>query len=159
MSDTTTPEQFGEELFELWPDGRVHLKVAGREMYLRRPKFKELRAIRESLKPMAALEREENERLRALAERQRRDATGTDDDGKPILSPMTEEELDESRQISDAREERMLRWQQENVLSVLGSFPAEGDAWQELPTWMARADVVRDLTEHWSSVPRRPGSR
>lgn len=167
-TNTTDAREFDEELFEPWADGRVHLRLNGKDYWLRRPKFKELRLIRESLKPLAEDERNENERLRAIAKRRVDEGPKTpngepilDDSAQPLLADATAEEAAETGAITDARNERMLRWMHREVLVRLAQpgYPDADDEWENLPLWMASTAVVQDLNEHWSSVPRRPGSR
>lgn len=183
MAPKATPneDEFAEEEVVFMKDGRVWFVIDGKRYLLRRPKFKELRTFRESLNALAAEERAEGEPLdeevaaaraayvaehaeQVSAQREvfrslRPDvAAMADDEIDELLDlPLPDDLTDRVRERSFANTLTLLTWFRDeclNQFSTTGTFDSDAE---DLPAWCASAGLFREISQHWSTVPRRPG--
>lgn len=174
--DVETPEFESEEVM-FRKDGTIVWKVDGQRTLLRRPKFKELRTLREEIALLADESREERQaivdRLNALSKPLTDRLEGIDSETDPTANAQItaiEEELrtiqesdewtaiqDELRGQRTRSDQAMLAWFRDSILVRFGKPVVVIDDPEDLPPWVTNKEFVGELLEHWSSVPRRPG--
>lgn len=176
-ADWEPPPEFVDEEVMFRKDGTIVWKVDGVRTLLRRPKFKELRVLREEVADLAAQAREAQapiqDRLRALTkpledrlgELAAADPDGSQDEVRAVEDELrtvqasdewsaTQDELKALRYESDVA---VLAWFRDGVLVRFGKPVVRIDDPEDLPGWCVDQKFLKDLLDHWSSVPRRPG--
>lgn len=177
-------EEYADEEVIFRPDGTVLLKLLGTRYRLKRPKYRELKAIREEavqnaedsrdfqtgiLTRIADLLAPVQDQIRGLSPR----PTGGEDDPDvearvALIAELTAlQESDEfkalraeQREAVEDSDRKALEWFRDGIMRRLGSPAArgfDGDDVFALPSWVVDQEFVGELMAHWSSVPRRPG--
>lgn len=175
MSDE---REFDAEEVVFRKDGTIIWKVEGQRTVLRRPKFKELRTLREEINDMAEKSREQREaiqeRLRDLTDPiNDRLAALVGVDSDPAVAAQVIQIETELREVQHSDEwveiqaelrahrndadRELLAWFVDGVLTRFGKPVPSIDDPEDLPPWCVDQQFIRDVLEHWSSVPRRPG--
>lgn len=163
MSNEVAPEYETEEV-AFRKDGTIILRIEDQRSVLRRPKFKELRVLREEIASLGTQFREEREplvkRLEALAGEPTGDEAVEDTAARLLeaqASPEWLEIQDALRVVRDDSDRQTLTWFRD---SILGRFakpvPVIEDP-EDLPPWVVDQEFISSLLTHWSTVPRRPG--
>lgn len=174
-NDAGLAPEFDTEEVQFRKDGTIVWKVDGQRSVLRRPKFKELRTLREEINDLSQLSRDERapliERLTALTKPLTDQIDALDvEEGDPAAVARIRDELaevyksDEWIEVQDALKQQreqadgmLLEWFRDSILVRLGKPVVHIDDPEDLPPWVIDQTFIREVLEHWSSVPRRPG--
>lgn len=153
MTDQQPDDQGLFDSEEVWfrKDGTTVLRIDGVRYVLRRPKFKELRTLREQVRVM-------DDQLIADIEPLNVELTALKDaEGAEAVA--TARELAERVRVArETQTVRVLTWFRDELLTNFADPAPNGElTWDDLPGWIASATFFSDLSDHWASVPRRPG--
>jgi hypothetical protein len=178
--DRTLGRDFEAEGYDPRKDGTVILKLDGVRYRLRRPKYKELREIREAAVHNADDAREVRLEIEARMDalvaplRERVEEFQSIPDGEAT----PEQQADAAQTLADlaavvesddyrkmqaelvahrhAGDDTMMEWFYEEILVRLADKRVR-IGWDDLPPFAKEQTFIQELLAHWSTVPRRPG--
>lgn len=161
LAPTDTEGEFSGEEYQPRRDGTIVLRIDGTRFVIKRPKFKELRTIKEAVRELdrQLLEEEQpvQDQLRVLRDQLKALADDDEEGQRPIVEGI-DGVLNQLREVRDRSALRQLTWFRDGVLGVLGTpKPNESMQPEDLPTWLVSQEFLGELSDHWASVPRRPG--
>jgi hypothetical protein len=172
--------EFEDEEVLFRKDGTVIVKLDGTRYRLRRPKWKELREIREQAVHNAeearegrlAIEQRMTDLVAPLRERAQAFEAIPDGEATPEQQAEAAQALTDLAAVVDSDEyrkaqaeltehrhqgdETTLEWFHTEILSRLADKRVRV-AWDDLPPWALSQAFTQELLAHWSTVPRRPG--